>query len=159
MIPSSNSTVFQSNIACTYALSSTSLDLGTYSNVNIFRQTNTPVAFNINTSGCTGIGGSGTTHGLYVFWNFDAADPNDSTILANTSSGTNAAVNVGAKISCNSGTAIARDNTLVQLIAIARSSNSLACTASLVPTSNVINPNEIRPGNFTSSATLTFQFD
>jgi hypothetical protein len=159
MIPNSNQTVFQSSFDCNYALTRDTLDLGNHSNVDIFRQTNTQVAFNINATGCSYINGGGNTHGLYVFWSFDAVDPNDSTILTNTSSGSNAAVNVGAKISCNNGAAVARNNASVQLTTAMSTSNSFACRAYLVPTSNVTNPNEIRPGSFTSRATLTFQFD
>ena len=159
MIPSSNSAVFQSNIACTYSLSSTSLNLGNYSNLDIFRQSNPPVALNINTSSCTNTNGGGSNHGLYVFWSFDAADPNDSSILANTSVGSNAAVNVGARISCNNGATVARDNTAAKLSQFIITSNTFPCTAYLVPTSNVIDPNEIGAGSFSSRATLTFQFD
>jgi hypothetical protein len=159
LIPGSATTVFQSNLNCNYSLSSNSLNLGSFTNHQIYRRNTVPVAFTISTTDCRNTSGGGRSHGLYVFWNFDAVDPADPGILANTSTGTNAATNVGVKISCNGGSAVAKDNVSVKLSSAISSGISFPCSAQLVPMSNVVSPEDIGPGSFTSRATLTFQFD
>ena len=151
MIPSSDTTVFQSSISCTYSLSSSTVNLGKYSNVQLFQNIATQTSFNINATSCN------NTHGLYVYWTFSAVDPNDSSILSNTSTSASVASNVGAQIVCNN--AIMQNKTSFKLTTKLSSSNSFPCYAYLVKTPNVNTPYDISPGAFKTSATLNFQFD
>lgn len=160
-IPGSDNLNFQIGISCTYGLSSTTVDLGVLNNFAIYQGTATSTPFTISTTGCTNTTGGTRSHGMYIFWGFSAADPSDSTILTNALSGANAATNVGVKISCN-GTgitnAIAKDNTLVKVANPITSSNTISCTAKMVPMIGA-SALDIQGGSFRSSATLNFQFD
>jgi len=161
-IPSSSSTAFQSSLDCKYALSTTLIDLGTHERTQIYLRSVPSTGFTISVSGCNNdlSGGSGRSHDAFVYWTFDAVDPNDPTILANTLTGPNVSSNVGARISCNNGVDVAMDKTAVKLVnSISFATSTSLCQAVLVPTSNVRNVNEIQPGSFKSRATLTFQFN
>jgi hypothetical protein len=161
-LPDSGIVAFQSSLDCKYALSTTSIDFGTHERTQIYLRSVPSTGFTVSVSGCNNdlSGGSGRSHDAFVYWTFDAVDPNDPTILANTLTGPNVSSNVGARISCNNGVDVAMDKTAVKLVnSISFATSTSLCQAVLVPTSNVRHVNEIQPGSFKSRATLTFQFN
>lgn len=157
-IPLSNAIVFQTNLSCVYSVSPSIIDLGSLANTSIFLARVTSRNFSINALNCTNTSGGGRNHKIFVTFNFDAVDLGDATILTNNLSGSNAAVNVGLSISCTfaNGNLGVQNNNLYLMKSVASVSNIIPCSVFMVPTSNVTNPNQIRPGLFRGSATLTF---
>jgi hypothetical protein len=161
LIPSSNATVFQTNLSCIYSVSPSTIDLGSLANTSIFLANVRSRNFFINASNCTNTSGGGRNHKIFVTFKFGAVDAGDATILTNNRTGSNAAVNVGLSLSCtfDNGEFAVQNNNLNLMKSIASVSNSIPCSVFMVPTSNVTNPNQIRPGSFNATATLTFIFN
>lgn len=163
-LPDSGNTAFQSSLDCKYTLSKNSIDFGFRPILDVFN--NAPIdVFTIRVFGCNNglTTGSGRSHAGFVYWTFEAVDPGNPTILANTNTASDASVNAGVRISCTDvtgwGVEIKDKSTVNLFSSISGNLSTATCSVRLAPTSNVVNVSDIKPGRFTSRATLTFQFN
>ena len=149
-ISGSNTLKLTSGVYCTYSLSTSTVDLGTWSSLNLLNS-DTSKAYTINLQNCQNTSGRQVS----VFWRFENPDPSDSSRMLNSIA--DGASGVVAQTAC-AGTA-ARHNGRLQLSASLQGDLSIDCSAKLVPAAGVSTVGQITPGRFRGIAYLVFQFE
>ena len=145
----SNSLKLMSGVYCTYSLSTSTVDLGTWSSLDLLNY-DTSRAYTINMQNCQNASGRQVS----VFWRFDNPDPGDDSVMLSSVAG--GASGVVARTAC-SGTVVRHNQPLV-ISANLQGNLSVACSAELLPARGVSTVGQIAPGRFRGIAYLVFQF-
>jgi hypothetical protein len=140
---------FISGAYCSYSLSTSTLYLGTLSDLDILKL-DTSRPYTINIQNCQ----NATGRQVSVFWRFANPHPSDSSLMLNSAAG--GASGVGARTYCSG--LVARHNEQLQMTASLQGNLSIACYGILDPAPGVSNAWQIRPGAFSGVAYLVFQF-
>ena len=148
-ISGSNTLKLISGVYCTYSLSTSTVDLGTWSSLNLLNS-DTSKDYTVNMRNCRNT----TGRQVSVFWRFDNPDPSDSSRMLNSIAG--GASGVVAQTAC-AGTVVRHNQPLV-ISANLQGNLSVDCSAKLVPAAGVSTVGQITPGRFRGIAYLVFQF-